>query len=145
MKQSFFKFCILIIIIPAIIQPISCSSSKQTQQVSSAEYLELAEKIDEIDTVEAEKLIGLIGFYYGRHRFDEALEVVQKVIANYPGSVYSDNAYYLKGLIYSDTLNYDRDMGKAAAAYRMVLDSLPETEFDKKAREELEKIKLNRP
>ncbi|MCP4724736.1 MAG: hypothetical protein GY863_06855, partial [bacterium] len=90
MNRSVTKSCILIIIIIISIQLISCASAKQNQQVSAAEYIEIAKKIDEIDTIEAEKLIGLIGFYLGRHRFNEALEIVQKVAANFPETVYSD-------------------------------------------------------
>ncbi|MFC1564538.1 tol-pal system YbgF family protein [candidate division KSB1 bacterium] len=122
---------------------LACTSSKQAQDrpVSAEENIEIAEELDEAGRIEAEKLVGLIGFYLGRHRFVEALEVVQEVVVNYPETEFSDNAFYLKGIIYSHVFNYERDLKKAAAAYRMVIDSLPETEFDKKAQEELDKIK----
>ncbi len=135
---------IIILVIISGLSLFTCASSQKAQSTEgTADYLGIAEKVDEIDTIEADKLIGLIGFYLGRHRFDEALDVVQKVIAGFPRSVYSDNAYFLKGLIYSDNLNFEKDLKKAAAAFRMVLDSLPETEFDRKAERELEKIKID--
>ncbi len=41
----------------------------------------------------------------------------------------------------SPTKRFDRDLKKAAAAYRMVISLLPDSDFDKYAQNELDKLK----
>lgn len=77
----------------------------------------------------------------GIGQFEKALEIVQSIISGNAGTVFSDRAYYFKGFTYTNMLFFDRDLEKAAAAFRMVLASDPVTDFDLKAQEMLERIK----
>ena len=79
--------------------------------------------------------------YISLGQFSEAHVIVQSVIHEHPNTVYADKAYFMKGAIYVNMLNFNRDADKAAAAFRMVIASEPETEFDVKAREMLERLK----
>jgi len=77
----------------------------------------------------------------GRGQYSEALALIQPIIEGYPGTVYTDQAYFMKGMIFADMLNFNRNVEKAAASFRMVIASEPVTEFDKYAQEMLLKIK----
>ncbi len=94
-----------------------------------------------IDVEAAEKQISEIQRSFGRQKYENALGLIQKVISEYPETYFSDQAYYLKGLVYCSLLNFNMDNKKAAAAFRMVISSRPVTDFDKLAQSELNKIK----
>ena len=79
--------------------------------------------------------------YISLGQFSGALEIVQSIIGEYSDTIYSDKAYFLKGLLYANMLNFDRDPDKAAAAYRMVIATGPESEFDEKAKEALGRLR----
>jgi len=84
--------------------------------------------------VKAERFVGI-------GQYKNALEIVQTIISGYAGTVYSDRAYFFKGFTYTNLLFFDRDLDKAAAAFRMVLASDPVTDFDTKAQQMLDHIK----
>lgn len=118
------------------------SASRQAQQIEELKKrdpallteeekltLHLAEEFDKAER------------YISRGLFPEALAIVQSIINDHSNSLHSDKAYFIKGSIYASMLNFERDLEKARAAFRMVLASGPESEFDERAREALERIK----
>ena len=124
---------------------VSCSSSaasRQAQRIDElrkrdASLLSEDEKLEiqlEDEFIKAERFMGI-------GQFEKALEIVQSIISGNAGTVFSDRAYYFKGFTYTNMLFFNRDLEKAAAAFRMVLASEPVTYFDLKAQEMLERIK----
>ncbi|MFC1556352.1 tol-pal system YbgF family protein [candidate division KSB1 bacterium] len=119
----------------------ACSAGAGAQKVVSNPEV-LAEAADRGELKgNPDTLLELAEYYYGRQKFQESLNVVQKVIADHTGTFQSDYAYYLKGMIYADVLNFNMDLRQAAAAFRMVVSSPPESDFDERAQKELERIK----
>jgi len=120
---------------------LSCSGAGITVRTPAApltkEDIEAARKIELAMT----ELFTRAEQHIGRGQYTDALAVIQPVINDYPGTVYSDRAYFMKGAIYADVLNFNRDVEKAAAAFRMVIASEPVTDYDKRAQEMLDKIK----
>ena len=84
-----------------------------------------------------EKAKSLIGY----SSFDEALKTLDKIISGNRKTIHSDEAYYLKGKIYSHLLNPKRNYNLAVAAFKLVIDTIPDSDFDKKAEEEIENIR----
>ena len=78
--------------------------------------------------------------YISLDQFDEALSLIQPVMSEHPNTFYSDKAYYTRGTIFTQMLNFHRDLDKAAAAFRMVIASEPVTVFDDRAQEALKRI-----
>lgn len=121
-----------LVFIAVVFLYISCSSGGATRQNRSEEE-KLTLRLGQ-DFEKAER-------YISRGLFPEALAVVQSIINDHANTLHSDKAYFMKGSIYTNMLNFNRDIEKAAAAFRMVLASGPESEFDKKARAALDSIK----
>jgi len=96
---------------------------------------------EEAAAAEPEKLLALAEFYYGSQKFPESLACIQRVLVFHEGTIYADRAYFIKGRVYADILNFHRDVKKAASAFRMVISSPPESRYDKMAEKELERIK----
>ncbi|MFC1477107.1 tol-pal system YbgF family protein [candidate division KSB1 bacterium] len=128
----------MIILVPSVM---NCSAGGKaiSTQVLPVE-IEQVSSLEEIKN-EPEKVLTLAQSYFGRQQYDEALVCVRLVIGDFEGTLYSDHAYYMRGLIYVDILNFHRDIQKAAAAFRMVISSPPESDFDKLAQTELDRIK----
>ena len=141
----FRRYAVLLGWIVCVLFFISCaagSASRQSQRIEELKKrdpallaeeekteLHLAEEFDKAER------------YISRGLFNEALAIVQSIINEHSNSLHSDKAYFIKGSIYASMLNFDRDLEKARAAFRMVLASGPESEFDERAREALERIK----
>ncbi|MFC1725189.1 tol-pal system YbgF family protein [candidate division KSB1 bacterium] len=73
--------------------------------------------------------------------FDDALKILDKIISGNKKTIYSDEAYYLKGKIYSHLLNHKRNYDLAIAAFKLVIDNIPDSDFDIKAEKEIENIR----
>jgi len=124
----------------------SCAAGSASRQ---AQQIEELKKRDPALLTEEEKLTLHLAEefdkaerYISRGLFPEALAIVQSIINDHSNSLHSDKAYFIKGSIYASMLNFERDLEKARAAFRMVLASGPESEFDERAREVLERIKM---
>ena len=78
--------------------------------------------------------------YISLDQFDEALSLIQPIMSEHPTTFYSDKAYYTRGTIFTQMLNFHRDLDKAAAAFRMVIASEPVTVFADRAQESLKRI-----
>lgn len=139
------KYAVWLCWIACLLCLFSCASSSASRQ---AQRIEELKKRDPALLTEEEKLTLRLAEefdkaerYISRGLFTEALAIVQTIINEHSDTMYSDKAYFIKGSIYASMLNFDRDLEKASAAFRMVLASGPESEFDEKAREALDNIK----
>jgi len=119
---------------------ISCSST--SRNANSGLQAAVPEPVEglELPKFQPDELLQQADYHFRTQKFDESLYLVQKVIIHFPKTVYSDQAYFIKGNVYLNILNHKRDLKKASAAYRMVMASSPATEFDRKAKIELDKI-----
>lgn len=122
----------------------ACSTSESARREKRIDDLR---KRDSGELTDAERVELLLEFefdkaerYISLGQYDFALEIVQSIITGHPGTIYADRSYYLKGFAYSNMLNFDRDLEKAAAAFRMVIASDPVSFYDIKAQEMLDKI-----
>jgi len=120
---------------------IACSSGSSVRQIPTAPAAAVKTDIKKDAAVPPEQLISNAEYFFGRQKFSEALDIVNRVIADYAETINSDYAYYLRGRIYADILNFYMDREKAASAFRMVISSPPVSEFDELAQKELERIK----
>lgn len=75
------------------------------------------------------------------NNFDEALKVLNKITSSSVKNEYTDEAYFLKGKIYSNLLNPKKNFELALTSFKLVIDNLPESEFDDKAKQEIENVK----
>jgi tetratricopeptide (TPR) repeat protein len=139
MKTSDIKYTICFLLTTGLL--IACSSREKVTQKTfdpqaAAELIESG-RINE----DPEQLNALTEYYYGRQKFEKALECTQQVLAVQDTTIHSDRAYYNRGRIYADVLNFRMDLKKAAAAFRMVISTPPVSKYDKLAEEELRRIK----
>lgn len=125
--------------------PVSCSTSASSRQAQRLNELRNRDTAllseDEILEIKLEDEFAKAERFVGIGQYDNALEIVQSIISDHAGTVFSDRAYYFKGFTYTNVLFFDRDLEKAAAAFRMVLASDPVTDFDPKAQQMLDRIK----
>jgi len=139
------KYAVWLCWIACLLLLYSCASSSASRQ---AQRIEELKKRDPALLTEEEKLTLRLAEEFDKAEryislglFTEALAIVQTIINEHSDTMHSDKAYFIKGSIYASMLNFDRDLEKASAAFRMVLASGPESEFDEKAREALDNIK----
>ncbi|MFC1554260.1 tol-pal system YbgF family protein [candidate division KSB1 bacterium] len=142
MKFSGFKTVLLIVMTVLFI---SCASSRSTFDSEDIDKLRQKNEseLTDIDKlrIELSDKFAKAERYLSLGQFEGALDIAQSVINDYPETEYSDKALFMKGIILSSVLNFNRDLKKAAAAFRMVIATDPVTEYDKLAEIELEKIK----
>jgi len=116
--------------------PVSCSSSTASRQIQRINELRSRDvdllSEDEILEIKIEDNFAKAERFVGIGQYEEALEIVQSIISDHAGTIFSDRAYYFKGFTYTNALYFDRDLEKAAAAFRMVLASDPVTDYDPK-------------
>ena len=139
------KYAVTLVWLVCVLFFFFCASGSASRQ---AQQIEELKKRDPALLTEEEKLTLHLAEefdkaerYISRGLFAEALAIVQSIINDHSNSLHSDKAYFIKGSIYASMLNFDRDLEKARAAFRMVLASGPESEFDERASEALEWIK----
>ena len=75
------------------------------------------------------------------NNFDDALKILNKITSSAVKNKYTDEAFFLKGKIYSNLLNPKKNFELALTSYKLVIDNLPESEFDDKAKQEIENVK----
>jgi len=73
--------------------------------------------------------------------FEEALKVLTEVSNKAKRDVYTDQAHFMKGKIYSNIIYKNRDPNKAIKSFEAVIDNRPVTEFDEKAKQEIRNLK----
>jgi outer membrane protein assembly factor BamD len=74
--------------------------------------------------------------YYKRKAFAGAKDRLEEILASYPEYTKIDEVYFLLGQIYVRM----EDPSRAREVYQKILDERPDSEYVKKAREELAKL-----
>ncbi len=119
----------------------ACSSGSSVRRMDvPPEIIETVESPEEISE-DPDMLLALAEYNFSRKRYDESLQYVQRVLVGTAETLQTDHAFFLKGMIYASVLNFHQDIDQAAAAFRMVISSPPESDFDKMAEEQLKRLK----
>ncbi len=88
-----------------------------------------------------ENLLKVSKNYSSNGKYKQAESLLKKIIAENQNSKFSDEAYYLLGSIYANVLNRSKDFSLASGYFKKVIENLPETDFDRKAENEIERLK----
>jgi len=73
-------------------------------------------------------------------KFHEAVSVLTTVANAHQQTVFSDQAYYEIGKIFSNIINPGKDLVKAREFYRKVIADLPESTFDAMAEDAIKNV-----
>lgn len=123
-----------------------CSSGSRLSQIeiTPEELEEVVSSVDPETVDDPVQLLALAEYSYSRRKFDDSLGHVQKILAQFSETAHTDHAYYLRGMIYQSVLYFRMDLQKAAASFRMVMSSPPETDFDEMAEDQLKQLEKRR-